>query len=227
VSFSVSIMAHPDREARVRTLAADFLGRPGPVDTDVIPVAWDDEGPPARDHDRVWRVARTAWRLHDPRADWHLLLQDDAILSPGFAQVLPELLGRLAGGRRVLSLYLGSTRPVPGIWHTLAQRADQAGAVWIVGPMVMWGVALAVPVPLIADMIAHGDTQRGIPDDMRVGRWGKSRKLEAWHPWPSLVDHPADGSLTGHGRGRTARRFAADGGAGIDWSGGGVIRYGG
>ena len=217
--FSVSIMAHPDRAANVDALRA--------VMGEDVPVSWDLEGPPVRDHERVWRVARTAWTLHDPAADWHLLLQDDAILSPGLPEVLPELLGRLAGGRRLLSLYLGRTRPIPGVWHTLAERADREHATWIVGPMIMWGVGIAIPVPLISDMLGHADTQRGIPDDMRVGRWGKSRKLEAWHPWPSLVDHPDDGSLTGHGRGRTARRFAADGGAGIDWSGGPVVRYGG
>jgi hypothetical protein len=68
-------------------------------------------------------------------------------------------------------------------------------------------------------MLAWGDRQHGIPDDMRVGRWGKIRRLETWYSWPSLVDHPDEGSLTGHGGGRTARRYVGPSAVGKTWDG--------
>lgn len=210
-------MAHPVRADAVRRLREQVP---------TARVGWDIEGAPRRDHERVWRTARRAWSLYDPRAAWHVLLQDDAKLCPGFFDALPDVLERHTDQRRIVSFYLGTTRPMPGMWQTLTQRADREGATWIVGPMVMWGVALAVPTTLIPEMIAWGDSQRGIPDDMRVGRWGSKRKVEAWYPWPSLVDHFDDESLVGHGKGRVARRFAADGVEGVDWSGGGVVRWG-
>jgi hypothetical protein len=212
MKLSVSIMAHPDRVARVDALQA-ALGAP-------VPVAWDTEGPPWRDPERLWRTARRAWELHNPHADWHLLLQDDAIVAP-------DLLGALGRGlkhvpeRAIVSLYIGTGRPVPGLWRTLAARADEADASWIVGPRSMWGVALALPTAVIPQMMAWADRQRGIPDDMRVGRWARRSRLEAWFPWPSLVDHPEDASLLGHGPGRRALRFV--GSSALEWDPAGPV----
>jgi hypothetical protein len=213
--ISVSIMAHPDRRAQVAALRDQV----GPV-----PVAWDAEGPPSRDPERLWRTAREAWRLYDPAAAWHLLLQDDAVPAPGLLAALPGALAHVPCPS-VVSLYVGTGRPVPGVWHELARRGDEEGASWLVGPMVSWGVALLVPTHLIPELLIWGDRQRGIPDDLRVGRWAHHRKLEAWFPWPSLVNHPDGASLVGHGGGRTARRFLEGDARAVDW-GGPVVRYG-
>src|SRR5690606_20533277 len=61
VTLSVSIMAHPARAGFVSELAARL---------DDAPVAWDTDGV-------RWHTGRRAWELHDPTADWHLVVQDD------------------------------------------------------------------------------------------------------------------------------------------------------
>lgn len=216
MTLSVSVMAHPDRCLRVNALR-NSLGI-GP-----LAVSWDLEGPPARDPERIWRNARAAWSMYDPGAAWHLLLQDDAIPAPHLMAALPRALAHVPCPS-VVSLYIGTGRPIPGVWHSLARRADEAGASWIVGPMVMWGVGLAVPTHLIPEMLLHGDRQYGIADDQRVSRWAKRRGLEAWFPWPSLVNHPDGESLINHGPGRTARRFLGGDARQVDWSGP-VVRY--
>lgn len=208
-------MAHPNRVEQVAHLDRR-LGNPG------LPVGWDDEGPPTRDPDRTWRTARKAWELRDEGADWHLLLQDDAIVNPDLLRVAACAL-RYVPENAVVSFYMGTRRPVPGVWHALAKKADEHGAAWIVGPLLMWGVALAVPTHRIPAMIAHADRQYQLADDQRVGRWARAEHLEPWYSWPSLVDHPPEGSLSGHGEGRVARRFAERGTV-FDW-GGPVVRY--
>lgn len=210
--LSVSIMAHPDRAARVDELRA-ALEAP-------VPVAWDTEGPPTRDPERLWRTARRAWGLHDPGADWHLLLQDDVIPSPGLLGTVGRALAHVPDPA-IVSLYIGTGRPLPRVWERLGAEADKAGASWIVGPRAMWGVALAVPTALLAGMVEWCDRQRGIPDDMRVGRWARRNRLEAWFPWPSLVDHPDGESIIGHGPGRRALRFA--GPAAAEWDPSGLV----
>ena len=213
--LSVSIMAHPDRVEQVAQLDR-HLGNTG------IPVGWDNEGPPTRDVDRCWRTARRAWELHDPAADWHLLLQDDAIANPDLLKVAARAL-RYVPENAVVSFYMGTHRPVPGVWTSLARKADEAGAAWVVGPLLMWGVALAVQTRHIPQMIEKADRMPMLADDQRVGRWARRAGLEPWYSWPSLVDHPPGGSLCGHGAGRVARRFAAHGTV-FDW-GGPVVRY--
>lgn len=197
-------MAHPDRTDLVQTLQYRLGTGPG-----AIPVAWDDEGPPKRDTERLWRVARRAWLAYDPGADWHLLLQDDAIPIPGLLEETARALPHVPL-HAILSLYLGNTRPIPRVWEELGGRADEAGASWVVGPRSMWGVALALPVPVIEEMVEFCDRQTGIPDDMRVGRWARRKHREAWFPWPSFVDHPPGDSLLGHNAARSAIRFRGD-----------------
>lgn len=203
-------MAHPDRAERVDALR-DALGI-------LVPVAWDIEGAPRRDPERVWRTARRAWELHDPNADWHLLLQDDAIVAPDLLEATAKALDHVPLNALV-SLYIGTGRPLPWMWKQLGEKADKEGASWIVGPRVMWGVALAIPVKSIPGMLAYADQQHGIADDMRVGRWARRQRWQAWFPWPSLVNHPDDESLIGHGPGRTALRFVGASALGWDPTG--------
>lgn len=210
--LSCSIMAHPDRAAKVDELQA-ALGRP-------MPVAWDDEGDPQADPERVWRTARKAWELHNPNAQWHLLLQDDAIVAPDLLEATARGLD-FVGPRAIVSLYIGTGRPVPWMWQKLGEKASEAAASWIVGPRVMWGVALAVRTESIPDMLTYADLQYGVPDDMRVGRWARRQKWQAWFPWPSLVNHPDDESLIGHGPGRQALKFV--GGSALEWNPAGAV----
>lgn len=213
--LSCSIMAHPARVEQVAQLDR-HLGNRG------LPVYWDDEGPPSRDPERAWRTARGAWQLHDPTSDWHLLLQDDAIANPDLLRVAACAL-RYVPENAAVSFYMGKQRPTPGVWTTLARAADKKGAAWIVGPMLMWGVALALPTKRIPEMIEYSDRKYMLADDQRVGRWARSARLEPWFSWPSLVDHPPDGSIVGHGPARVAHRFAEYGTV-FDW-GGPVVRY--
>lgn len=211
---SVSVMAHPDRSEHVDALI-EALGREHPVS-----VSWDAEGPASGNADRVWRNARNAWLMHDPDADWHLLLQDDALVCADLIDGLSVALEFLPAKRQAVSLYLGQGKNVPRKWSSLAEKADLAGAAWIRTDRVMWGVALALPVPAIADMIAFADRRPNVPDDMRVAGWVRKQSLDVWYPWPSLVDHRPVPSLTKHNAAdRVARRFHVGSAMGIDWSG--------
>jgi len=212
VKVSFSIMAHPDRAEHVHRILAAM----GDVE---VPIASDNEGPPSGNADRVWRNARAAWLLHEPDADWHVLLQDDAVLCRDFAAGMSEAL-RHVQGPAVVSPYLGNGRTVPTRWATLADAADARGAAWIRTSKLMWGVSIAIPTLLISDMIKHADTRAGVPDDMRVAGWAEKNGIDVWYTWPSLVDHRQVPSLTKHrAHDRYARRHHTESAMSIDWSG--------
>jgi hypothetical protein len=211
VKLSASVMAHPNRSAEVAELLTA-------LDRDV-PVHWDPEGPPAGGGDRVWRQARATWQLHDPAADWHVLIQDDAIVCPDLLAGLEQALEHVPADA-VVSPYLGTGRNVPRRWQVMAEQADKRGAPWIVSGRVMWGVCLALPVARILEMITWCDRKAGMPDDMRVGAWAVRNQLDVWYPWPSLVDHRTVPSLTkSRARDRVARRHHDGSALDIDWSG--------
>lgn len=211
MKLSASIMAHPDRAEQVDALLTT-LDRP-------VPVHWDREGKASGNSDRVWRTARGAWKMADPFADWHVLIQDDAAPCPDMLAGLERALAFVPQDV-VVSPYLGTGRNVPIRWEAMARAADSAGATWVRSLKLMWGVCIAIPVPAIGEMIAHADRKTGVPDDMRVAGWAEKTHREVWYSWPSLVDHLPVPSLTKHrAPDRVARRHHGGSALEINWTG--------
>lgn len=210
--LSASIMAHPARSGEVSELLAS-LDRP-------VPVFWDQEGPPSGNADRVWRTARGAWMLADPEADWHVLIQDDALVCRDFLAGLAKALDHVPPDC-VVSAYLGSGRTVPVRWTNLARAAQAAQASWVRSQKLTWGVCIALPVRSIPEMIDRSDRRAGIPDDMRVAGWAERTGREVWYTWPSLVNHSSVQSLTKHrAHDRVASKWHPGSAMDISWSGG-------
>jgi hypothetical protein len=211
MKISAAIMAHPDRAESVAALL-DALDRP-------VPVYWDPAGPPSGNGDRVWSVAREAWRMADPAAGYHVLIQDDAVPCRDFLTGLERALEHVEPGALVCP-YLGQGRNVPARWGQMARRADDTGAAWVRSGKLMWGVCLAAPVDILPEMIEWADRKARMPDDMRVGRWFERAGRDVWYTWPSLVDHRTGPSLTKHRAAeRVARRHHPGSALELNWSG--------
>lgn len=204
-------MAHPDRADLVVEMLST-LDRP-------VPVHYDPEGPPSGDGNRVWRVARAGWQLADPRSDFHLLIQDDALVVPDLLAGLERALDSVPANA-VVSPYLGKGGATPARWHSMAAEADRRGASWVVSSKLMWGVGIILPTAAIPDMITHADRLERVPDDMRVAGWASRRHAEIWYTWPSLVDHRPVPSITKHhAKNRTAERLHQGSALDLDWTG--------
>lgn len=211
MKLSASIMAHPDRAECVADLL-DTLGRP-------VRVHYDTEGPASGNADRGWRTARGGWVMHDPDADFHLLLQDDALVSHHLLTGL-EVALEYVPPDAVISPYLGKGGATPHRWRRMAADADRLGASWVVSSKLMWGVGIILPVARIPEMIDRADRMAGITDDMRVAGWAERSRTEVWYTWPSLVDHRAVPSLTKHNaKDRRAERHHMASALDLDWRG--------
>lgn len=214
MKLSCSIMAHPDRAPMVAELVQS-LG----CGWEDVPTSWDQQGSPSGRGDRIWANARAAWLMHDPAADWHVMLQDDAVVCSDFLPGLARALEHVPE-RALVSPYLGTGPNVPRRWGRMAADADRLGASWVRSYLLMWGVAVAAPVAMIPEMVAWCDRKAGMPDDMRVGRWFQRQHADTWYTWPSLADHRRSPSLTGH---RHVERVAVKHHSGsaldLEWSG--------
>lgn len=198
VKLSVSIMAHPARDGYVMRL----LRRMGE-----IPVSWDPH-PVSTDTEQRWANGRRAWEMHDPTADWHLVLQDDVLVANNLIPALANAL-RFVPPETTMSPYFGE-RPLPQRDRKDVMRlVHKHYASWITRKRMIWGVAMCVPVATIPDMVAWCTQKKGQPYDYRVGSYYKNvLRWPCWYLYPSLVDHRHRGtSLLGHGPDRKAELF--------------------
>ena len=186
--ISVAIMAHPKRREWAEALAAETGGQ----------IAWDT-------NDDEWTTGAAAWRLRDPSADWHLVVQDDAVLAQNAVErMAAELSTR--DHRGPVSLYVGTSRPRA---EKVRRYVDKATG-WFTMPWLNWGVAVALPADHIDSMLSEVDGQRWAYD-VRISKWYESRGIPTLYSWPCLADHRDRGSLLGHdvgGHPRRARSFA-------------------
>lgn len=169
-------MAHPSREEFFPYLR-QMLGND-------IPFAID------HDSKGVWPNCRNAWLLHDPTAEWHVVIQDDAIVCEQFQRRAEEVIER-SGGTHAINFYFGRR----GNQTEQAARELERGFAMRVAPT--WGVAICMPTAWIPEMIEYCDQLSHPADDYRIGRFLKHKGIMTYFPMPSLVDHRAGKSLVG------------------------------
>ncbi len=177
-TLGISIMAHPSRAAMTATL----LKALGPV-----PVAEDDGR-------GLLANCEAAWSLADPSHDWHLVLQDDAILCTDFITRARAFLSKLTEPQLV-SFYFGNKFTT----RNLALNAMDEGKV--TAPL-MWGLALCIPSSWLPDMLAFYREQSRPDDDGRIADWLRATDRTATYALPCLVDHHHSPSLVGNSSGK-------------------------
>lgn len=134
-----------------------------------------------------------AWdHLSRQATDWSLVLEDDAILCPGFDHQLREVLSHAPGP--VVSLYLGRGRPPH--WQRRAARAVTTRRSFIVSTTLLHAVAVAVRTDYLDGqlMMVEAVTEAadaGKPIDEAITEWCKAGALPVSYSNPSIVDHNA------------------------------------
>lgn len=209
------IMAHPDRWSWAESLS-EKTG---------LDIVWDEGGPATSDPKRRWAVGRECWeRGLSSGAQWHLVLQDDALvcrdLIPGLGLALEPF-----NGRGVVSAYCGSGRPDQVKVRQAVQLAEAEKSNWVTTMSLNWGVGIILPTNTIAGMLEWcSDSGRAKDNyDYRIGCY--YRDVLGWRSFyahPSLVDHRDQGSLVGHflAQRRVAHQFVGEdvSALDIDWS---------
>jgi hypothetical protein len=203
--ISIAIRAHPRRERWVRELRRALPG---------AQVVWD------RANDE-WDTGRRALLAFDPAADFHAVIEDDAIPARDLAAALPRLVE--AAGTRPISLYLG----VGANWEEAGDvasegllRARRRGAPWVEMQGPCWGVGVVLPTRDIPALVEWADSRIGVTYDSRIAKFYRRRKVACWYTVPSLVDHRPElenRSLLGHDGDRRAGWFCEGSALDIDF----------
>lgn len=140
----------------------------------------------------VWPVAidegcgliqncKNAWLLHDPTADYHVVIQDDCIVCDNFIERAKNVCEK-ANGLPVSFFFSQSKCSIK-----YRNEIETTGAVVKKG--LYGGLAICLPVKLIPEMLKHYDADKIPFDDHRIGRFCMSKKLNFYNPIPCLIDH--------------------------------------
>ena len=124
---------------------------------------------------------KNAWLLHDPTADYHVVIQDDCIVCDDFYIRAIACLDN-ANGLPVSFFYSQSK-----FFNKFKKERVETGA--IIKKALYGGLAICLPVKLIPAMLAFYDKQTIPFDDHRIGLFCMANKLNIYNPFPCLIDH--------------------------------------
>lgn len=195
MSISFAVVNHPDRKAWGRDLAAELM-KSGPA-----AIAYDER----LDGAEVNHIRALA--LSAPDCEWHMVVEDDALLSSRFSELLPDALEQYPDS--IVSAYTGQM--FPRHRQDDFTRAASLG-MDLIADYVAHGVANAYPADIVDGLIDWINPD-GIPVDEQISQFAQHHGVPVVYIMPSLVDHrdaksvlPAT-SWQPRRPGRTAHRF--------------------
>lgn len=156
----------------------------------------------------IWENCKRAWALHDPSADYHLVVQDDAIICRNFFEEAEKVM--LSKPGYAYSFYFGNRKRLADL-SAKALKEGGCEMYWI-----SWGVAICLPTTIIRDLPKFCDR---LPlryrkhDDTMIAKYVNHLRIPVWYPVPSLIDHRADEKSlmsSDPGGGRKAYRFLGE-----------------
>lgn len=207
MKISIAVMAHPKRMVEAAELMTQILEYPF-CDYRLITDATNTE----------WATGKRALQVGIGMGDWHVVIQDDAILTPNFYENIERAITALQQ-RTLISLYTGTSRPIPGRVKAAVDRAPDGSFLRFM--QLMWGVGIVLPTSHIEPMLEFVE-DIDLQYDNKIGEFYCRQGLPVYYTVPSLVDHNDDmpSLLPGHGRAinheaRKAHRLA---GGLLDWT---------
>lgn len=186
MNISVAVMAHPKRAANAVRLRNKLLGQGFAS----VSITYDEIN-------SEWETGVRALGNHID-SDWHIVLQDDAIISHNtfYGNVTKALTA--VPERTLVSFYTGKVRPFPTKIQNAVDVAQITKASWLKGNTLYWGVGIAIPTEQIEPMLEAANRKQ-LKYDSRVGWYYRQRRQPVYYTWPSIVDHNYKlGSLVGN-----------------------------
>ncbi len=195
--ITATVMAHPKRQDRARELHIELMQYPF-ADTSITFDEVNEE----------WHTGKRALLAGVGKGDFHVVIQDDAILTPDFYENIENAIKAL-DIKTIFSLYTGTSRPLGRRVKAAVDKSPDGS--WLRHHQLFWGVGIVIPTDHILPMLEFVEDIQ-LQYDNKIGEFYCQNGLPVYYCIPSLVDHDdAAGSLLGHGQSpepRVAHRLA-------------------
>lgn len=129
---------------------------------------------------------RRSWEVHNPQADFHVVIQDDAIVCKNFKEIATGFISRMEA-ERIAANQLPYAYNFFTIESTQVKLTEWKG--YAIDERNRGGVAICLPTNQIESMLEYYDTLTDKHDDYRIGQWLKANNIKVCYPIPSLIDH--------------------------------------
>jgi hypothetical protein len=173
IKLSISIMAHPSR--------SDFF--PGIKEKlGDVPFAIDQ-------NNNLLENCKAAWRLYNPSADFHVVIQDDGIICNNFKERAEKFITEREAERALNNWAATCYNFYCRAFYPLDKMAEFEKQGYLYEGYNRGGVAICLPTNQIESMLKYYDTLPSLHDDVRISQWLATSKFRMCFAIPSLVDH--------------------------------------
>lgn len=192
MNISIAVMAVPKRKVQAEKLRRQLKKYPFTV----VTVVYDQEA--SGTHDSEWNNGKNSLLAGIGKGDYHVVIQDDALLTPDFYDNLVGAIKNCPDQNTLISLYTGTARPLGKRVSAAVEKAYHA--TWLRHYLLMWGVGFVLPTDHIEHLLEFV-ADRDEPYDTRVGIFYQRNRIPVYYTMPSLVQHDDDlGTvIPGHG----------------------------
>lgn len=192
MKISVTVMAVPSREPQAEYLRTILSYMP----FSDVSVVYDEAY--KGNHDSEWQNGKNSLLAGLGKGDYHVVIQDDALLTPHFYENIEGAIANCPGGKALISLYTGKARPFPKRITAAVEKAYHA--TWLRHYMLIWGVGIIIPTDHIEPMLEFVEDYTE-PYDTRIGMFYQRNMLPVYYTMPCLVDHDDElgTAIPGHG----------------------------
>jgi hypothetical protein len=185
--LSFAIMAHESRKEYIPYLLS-ILGN-------YTPVLMDKGKKGDSDNLGIWLNCRRSWLAYNKNADFHFVIQDDAILTSDFIKKVKKKAQIAYDNDYVLNLYLGNRQR----FRTPVKQARKKNKDHLLFQSIHHEIALGMRTDRIEDMIKFCDLEKPILDKV-INQYVHDQNMNVYCPLPSLVDHRKLVSLHSHNK---------------------------
>lgn len=173
MKLSMSVMAHPSRSEFFPRLK-ERLGD--------VPFAIDR-------NNNLIENCKAAWLLHDPKSDFHCVIQDDGIVCKDFKNRAIDFIKKREEERALNNWAVTCYNFYCRAFYPPDKMAEFEKRGCIYEGYNRGGVAICLPTNQIESMLKFYDTLQSLHDDVRISQWIAYNKFRMCFSIPSLVDH--------------------------------------
>lgn len=172
IKLAVVIMAHPSRREWAELLSNE-LG---------APVVYDRIS-------NVWDTCRRAWlKGLTLKADYVLVLQDDALVCPDFMRRAEQFIRYHQDEDFIFSFFAGQMLG-ERIRHAITNKRD-----YVISGMIYNEIALCMKTEHIERMVEFCDRHEATTDHF-INQWSRMRHMKIIYSVPSLIEHRTSTSI--------------------------------